>query len=194
MTTNPNISTEIVQREGPILKEVCLPVSEKEIDTTAFRKILDRMQSILETQKDGVALAAPQIGINKRIFVVSPRAFEIINAEKETTDPEGKSIKPKKEHLIYINPEISKLSRQKKLLEEGCLSVRYAYGKVYRHERATVTALDEKGQRFTRGAGGILAQIFQHETDHLNGHLFIEKAEELEEVTPEQYEKMMAEA
>ena len=75
-------------------------------------------------------------------------------------------------------------------MEEGCLSVRYAYGKVYRSERATIEAYDEEGNKFSRGAGGILAQIFQHETDHLNGILFIEKAEQLEEISEEEYNRI----
>ena len=61
-------------------------------------------------------------------------------------------------------------------MEEGCLSVRGTYGKTYRHERATVRARDAEGKPFERGGGGLLAQVFQHETDHLNGILFIDHA------------------
>jgi peptide deformylase len=61
-------------------------------------------------------------------------------------------------------------------MDEGCLSVRGIYGKTMRHERATVKARDKQGISFERGGGGILAQIFQHETDHLNGILFIDHA------------------
>ncbi len=70
------------------------------------------------------------------------------------------------------------------MLEEGCLSVRYLYGKVSRGKKATVVAYDEKGQKFERGGTGLLAQIFQHEVDHLNGILFIDKAKYLEDMPP----------
>ena len=74
-------------------------------------------------------------------------------------------------------------------MEEGCLSVRYLYGKVSRANKVTIEAFDESAKKFTRGASGILAQIFQHETDHLDGVLFIDKAKDLTEVLPEEIEK-----
>ena len=74
-------------------------------------------------------------------------------------------------------------------MEEGCLSVRYLYGKVVRSQKATVAAYDASGRKFTKGASGIVAQIFQHEVDHLNGILFIDKARSVEEVIPEHIQK-----
>ena len=69
-------------------------------------------------------------------------------------------------------------------MEEGCLSVRWLYGKVRRSEKATIRAYDEHGKRFTLGASGLIAQAFQHETDHLEGVLFVDKADHLEDVPP----------
>ena len=86
--------------------------------------------------------------------------------------------------LILINPKISRLSRKKEWIPEGCLSVRPLYGKTFRSKKATVTAYDENGKKFTRGASGLLAQIFQHETDHLNGILFIDHAKDVKEEIP----------
>ena len=86
--------------------------------------------------------------------------------------------------LVFINPKISKLSRDKDWMPEGCLSVRWLYGKTFRSKKATITAYDENGQKFTRGASGLLAQIFQHETDHLNGVLFIDHAKDVKEELP----------
>ncbi len=86
--------------------------------------------------------------------------------------------------LVCINPTLIKLSKQKKKVPEGCLSVRWLYGNVLRAEKATVEAYDEHGKKFTRGGSGLLAQIFQHETDHLNGILFIDTAEDVEEMKP----------
>ena len=69
-------------------------------------------------------------------------------------------------------------------MPEGCLSVRRLYGTTLRHERATIKAQDETGAWFTRGAGGILAQAFQHESDHLDGILFIDHADDIYEQQP----------
>lgn len=83
--------------------------------------------------------------------------------------------------MVFINPEITRLSKKKKEMSEGCLSVRGSYGTVMRHERATVKALDEHGKPFTYHASGLIAHIFQHEVDHLDGILYIDKAVKLEE-------------
>ncbi len=73
-------------------------------------------------------------------------------------------------------------------MDEGCLSVRGIYGKTYRYNRATVRAQDENGVTFVRGGGGLLAQIFQHETDHLEGILFTDHAIDLYEFYPDETE------
>jgi peptide deformylase len=78
------------------------------------------------------------------------------------------------------------MSQEKKPMTEGCLSVRWLYGNVMRSTKATLVAQDERGQQFTMGASGLLAQIFQHEVDHLDGVLFVDKATNLEEVPPEE--------
>ena len=70
--------------------------------------------------------------------------------------------------------------------EEGCLSVRWLYGKVVRSSRVTLHAYSEKGEKIERGASGLLAQIFQHEVDHLNGILFIDKAKEVWEMSEQE--------
>ena len=70
-------------------------------------------------------------------------------------------------------------------LVEGCLSVRWLYGSTHRSRKATITAYDEKGKKFQRGAAGLLAQIFQHETDHLKGVLFIDHAKDIKEELPQ---------
>jgi peptide deformylase len=111
----------------------------------------------------GVAIAAPQIGIPLRIFLV----------EDTAPDKDGTRILPT---LVAINPEIVKLSKRKRNMHEGCLSVRNKYGTVERAERATIRAYDEHGTLYERGGGGLLAQIFQHECDHLDGTLFVDKA------------------
>ena len=97
----------------------------------------------------------------------------------------GKEDLSKLSDSVYINPEIKKLSKNKERLDEGCLSVRYLYGKVERSEKASIEAYDESGKKFKMGASGLLAQIFQHEVDHLNGILFTDKADDIVEVLPD---------
>jgi len=172
---------KIVQKEEPVLRKIAINILPEEIKTPRIQKIIKDMKSALESQEDGVAIAAPQIGLPLRIFVVSKRAEIIMKGLENPTQEEMLEFKDP----VYINPEIKKLSRTKQKLDEGCLSVRYLYGKVTRAEKATVSAYDENGKKFTQGGSGLLAQIFQHEIDHLNGILFIDKADNLQEILPE---------
>ncbi len=168
----------IVQKESPVLRSLAERVNVSDIATAKIQTLLQDLKQALDSQKDGVAIAAPQIAVPLRVFVVSGRAIQ--NTSKDADQSE--KIYP---DLIFINPEIVKLSRKRDVLEEGCLSVRYLYGKVSRAEKATVKAYDENGKLFTRGATGLLAQIFQHEVDHLNGILFTDKATDIHEILPE---------
>ena len=92
---------------------------------------------------------------------------------------------PKDLPLIFINPVITKISSDKKKMDEGCLSVRPLYGVVKRSSRATVLAKDQNGDEFEISASGLLAQIFQHEIDHLDAILFIDKATNIKELKTE---------
>ena len=158
--------------------------------TIKIKKILKEMSGALKSQEDGVAIAAPQIGYLLRIFIVSGKIFaKDFGKNKKVPTPEGVGIPtasvgkiPK--DLVFINPKISKLSREKEWVPEGCLSVRPLYGKTFRSKKAIIIAYDENGKKFTRGASGLLAQIFQHETDHLNGILFIDHAKDIKEELP----------
>jgi peptide deformylase len=167
--------TQIIQKEHPTLRKIAHPVIEADILSTKIKKVIKDMITALESQDDGVAIAAPQINEPYRIFVVSHKVFELTAGHK---NKRGK-------HMVFINPTIIKLSKDKKNLEEGCLSVRYLYGKVARSHRAAIEATDETGNLFKISASGLLAQIFQHEVDHLNGILFIDKAKNIEEIIPE---------
>ena len=174
---------KIVQKNDRVLRQNTKEIPVNEIKTLKIKKVLKEMSSALKSQSDGVAIAAPQIGYPLSIFVVSGKIFhkDFVRGEEEF-----KKI-PKKEipsDLIFINPKISKLSKEKEWLAEGCLSVRWLYGKTFRSKKATVVAYDKNGKKFQRGASGLLAQIFQHETDHLKGILFIDHAKEIKEELP----------
>jgi len=169
-------ASTIVQQKDPVLRKKAKPVPLSMIGSPELTQIFYDMSAAMATQKDGVAIAAPQIGVSMQIFMVSGEVLS--KADKNYTGDNS--------NLIFINPKITKLSKDKKLVEEGCLSVRWLYGKVARSTRASIEALNEKGEKIERGASGLLAQIFQHETDHLNGTLFIDKAEEVWEMTEEE--------
>lgn len=174
---------KIVQKNDKVLRQNTKDIPVSEITTLKIKKILKEISSALKSQSDGVAIAAPQIGYKLSIFVVSGKIFhkDFVRGEKEFEKVPKKEI-PR--DLVFINPRISKLSREKGWLPEGCLSVRWLYGKTYRSKKAIITAYDEKGKKFQRGASGLLAQIFQHETDHLKGILFIDHAKDIREELP----------
>ena len=143
--------------------------------TVTLRKVIDDMTAALQSQSDGVAIAAPQVGYPLRIFLISGHTFQYL---RNTTEPI-----PNK---LYINPRIVNHSRRTEVMEEGCLSVRWLYGKVERFTKATVKAYSEDGTPFQEGASGLLAQIFQHEIDHLDGVLFIDKATDVQNMPPDE--------
>lgn len=177
------MAKKILQKEEKVLRMVAKEVPLAEICTPKIQKVLKEMSIALKSQDDGVAIAAPQIGYSLRIFVVSGKIFEKEFVSEEESVPDEKA-KVVQKDLIFINPKISRLARDKVWMPEGCLSVRWLYGKTLRSNKATIIAFDENGKKFTRGASGLLAQIFQHETDHLNGILFIDHAKDIKEENP----------
>ena len=172
----------IVQSEDPVLRKIAKEVPVGDISKPEIRKIIQSMITALNKESDGVAIAAPQIGVSKRIFVVSGRIFDEDFIRGKGSIEGDLYKKARQKDLVFINPILKKISKDRKLLSEGCLSVRPVYGKVRRATRATVEAYNENGKKITKGGVGLLAHIFQHETDHLDGILFIDKAKDLHEV------------
>ena len=126
-----------------------------------IQKLIIDMKETLSSIKEGVGLAAPQIGKNIRIFILSPELSE---------------------QTVFINPLIRK-SFRKTLVTEGCLSLPKIYGKIKRSKTAKITALNETGKKLQLKADSLLAQAFQHEVDHLDGILFIDKTREVFKLT-----------
>ncbi len=160
---------KIVQKDEKVLRKISKEVPVSEITSSKTQTVIKNMFESLANESDGVALAAPQIGESLRIFVISPKAFNHEENHK----------------LIYINPVIKKKSKDKKKLDEGCLSCRWYYGKTKRATRVTIEAYDEHGDKFVAEGKKLIAQIFQHETDHLDGILFLDHATDLKEIEPE---------
>jgi peptide deformylase len=144
---------KIVLHPNKILREKTEKVEkiDKEI-----KDLIKEMKKIM-IQQNGVGLAANQIGKNLSIFV----AYD------------------NKKFYTFINPEIVKFSGKEKIMEEGCLSVPNVWGQIKRYEGVVVSYQDLFGKKKKLKARGLLAQIIQHEIDHLNGVLFIDKAIEV---------------
>ncbi len=176
----------ILQSEHKALRQTAKEIPLKEIGSVKIQKIISQMKETLGSQEDGVAIAAPQIGVPLRVFVISGKVLNFIKGDDGNV--------PKYPDMVFINPKITKLSKEKKLMEEGCLSVRWLYGKVKRSNKASIEAYDETGNFFKKGASGLMAQIFQHETDHLDGILFIDMAKDLKEIDPKDRPKEHAQA
>lgn len=155
------------EAEDKILRAICVPVKQNEFKSEQLLSDLKKMKESAHQQEDGVALAAPQIGINKRIFVIDERAYKNSDLKWMPT--------------VFINPTITKTSKTQEIKDEGCLSVRKMYGSTWRSVNVSVTAYDQNGTKFSYGAGGLIAHIIQHEMDHLDGILFIDHGFDLEE-------------
>lgn len=162
---------QIDTRTNNPLRAHARALSKEEFGTPYLRDVVSAMTKALSKESDGVAIAAPQIGLTLRIFVVSPSAYE-----------DGTKHKPS----VFINPKILKRSKKTAVMQEGCLSVRWVYGKTKRSLACTIEAYDIDGNKFTYGGTGLMAHIFQHETDHLNGILFIDHGFDFEEYTEEE--------
>jgi len=157
---------KLVPQNHPALHAISEEITPEDFSSGVVKKILKDLRTAIKTYNvegfAAVAIAAPQIGVDKRMFLI----------EDQSGEPDRFPT------IIAINPQIVKYSKKTHVVGEGCLSVPDQYGVVKRHTNVTLKALDENGKLFSRGAGGLLAQIIQHECDHLDGTLFIDRAEE----------------
>ncbi len=158
---------KLVPENHPALHTIAEEITPAEFADGSVKKLLKDLRQAIKTYKiDGytaVAIASPQIGVSKRLFIIEDQSGE------EDRLPT----------IIAVNPKITKFSKKTHIVGEGCLSIPDRYGTVKRSTNVTLEALDENGKPFSRGAGGLLAQIIQHETDHLDGILFTDRAEKI---------------
>lgn len=148
-----------IREEGdPLLRKKSREVTE--IDDR-IKQLLDDMCDTLKASNDGIGLAAPQVGILKRVVVI------------DLTQEDGEFYK-------LINPRIVK-AKGEQVCREGCLSIPGVLGDVVRPSEVVVEALDENGKKIKIKADGLLAVVLCHEIDHLDGVLFIDKATEFYE-------------
>ena len=147
---------DIVTHPNPSLREKSMEIKEQDINTPEFLQLCDDM-AVTMIKKDGVGLAAPQICKNIRLIVVNTKSG------------------PK----AMINPKITKKSWAKEYGEEGCLSVPNTFAEVNRHKKINFTYIDLNGKNVKDTAKNMKARVIQHELDHLDGILFIDKAKNL---------------
>jgi peptide deformylase len=154
----PGKIREILHHPHPVLRQIASPVEEEKIKLPEFQQLLADMEETM-LKKDGAGLAAPQIGVSEKIIVIAGRD---------------------KKQMFLINPKITRRSWAKVIGEEGCLSVidsrgHIIYGKVERHKHITCQYFDKQGKKKRVQADEQLSRVIQHEIDHLEGILFIDR-------------------
>lgn len=159
--THPDIWTEELSVEKKRLRAKAPPFDFGSMPHKDLATLVRRMRKIMRAA-NGVGLAANQIGLPLRLFV----------AEVPTRDGGTK-------FYAVLNPSIEKTASEKETAEEGCLSVPGIWGNVLRPVKVTLTGQDLRGKPLKIKAWGLLARVFQHEADHLDGGLFIDKAKDL---------------
>jgi peptide deformylase len=142
---------KIIKYPDPRLKKISAPVEN--FDQT-LRELAQSMIQLMREHR-GVGLAAPQVGHNIRLFVMNP-----------TGDPA--------DDRIYVNPQLSDADGEEEG-EEGCLSIPNITARIWRSQTLKMSAQDLEGRPFEETAAGFVARIWQHETDHLNGTLILER-------------------
>jgi peptide deformylase len=163
-----------VSRMGhPVLRTKVKPVAPGDITSAPIQRLIDDMvQTMIEYH--GVGLAAPQVHEELRLFVA-----QVIRDDDE--DESGDSARP--EVMALINPEITPVGRHIEEDWEGCLSIPDLRGLVPRHRDIKVKAFDRTGKRVEVEATGYMARVIQHETDHLDGVLFLDRMKSFESLS-----------
>lgn len=159
---------KIVQYGHPVLRQRCRPVVE--VDDELVELVGDMLETMVHAR--GVGLAAPQVGVDLRLAVIDvshdPESTSFVRVNGE--DVELDDIMP----LVFINPELD-YGREKEFGLEGCLSIQGLRAEVRRPEAVTATLPQLDGSVLTIETDGLFARALQHEIDHLNGVLFIDR-------------------
>jgi peptide deformylase len=165
-----------VSRMGhPVLRKKVKPVPPSEITSAPIQQLIDDLaQTMLEY--NGAGLAAPQVHEELRVFVA-----QVIHDHDDEDGHEHESEPP--EILALINPEIMPAGRQVEEDWEGCLSIPDLRGLVPRYRDISVKAYDRTGRPIELQASGFMARVIQHETDHLDGVLFLDRMKSLDSLS-----------
>lgn len=163
---------------NPVLRKTARPLTKKEILSPAIKDLIEDMGYTLERKKYGVGLAAPQVG--------KPLAITVIGLKATPTRPKLKTLS-----LTLINPKIIKHFGKLMPMWEGCISGPDMYGKAMRYKKIRLSWLDDKAHKHEKDFEGLIAQVIQHEVDHLNGILFVDRVKDPKTyVTFSEYKKL----
>ncbi|KAK1259311.1 hypothetical protein QJS04_geneDACA020078 [Acorus gramineus] len=162
---------EIVEAGDPVLHEAAREVEIDEIGSERVEKVIDDMIAAMR-KGPGVGLAAPQIGVPLKIIVLEDTKEYISYASKREIEAQDR--RPF-DLLVILNPKLKKKSDKTALFFEGCLSVDGFRGVVERHLEVEVTGLGRDGKPIRIDAKGWQARILQHECDHLDGTIYVDK-------------------
>ena len=157
---------QVIRMGHPALRVPAEPYPEEEIGSAAFLSLIEDMRDTLHDY-GGIGLAAPQINVGYRLAVIEIENTSTRYGEVEYTPFE-----------VFINPEITPIDPEQAGYWEGCLSVPGMMGYVERPQHIRVDYTDRQGHRQSREAHGFLATVFQHEFDHLDGILYVDRIED----------------
>lgn len=155
------------KKEEKFLRRKTAKFDFQKFNQAEIRDLIKKMREVMAAAY-GIGLSANQIGLDLKLFVAQMPKINRTGTQE-----------PLKFYAIF-NPEIIKSSKEKSIMEEGCLSVPGMSGLVERPEKITLIGYDKNGKKIKIKAWGLLARIFQHEVDHLNGILFIDKAKDIQ--------------
>ena len=176
---------ELVQAGDPVLRQVARPLTSQEVVSAPIRELIESMRETMR-KAPGIGLAAPQIGQSLQLAVIEDRPEYTKDASRELL--KEKERKPVAFHVI-INPRLKLLDEASVEFFEGCLSVTGMMAVVPRSRKVRVECLDEKARLRVIEASGWYARILQHEIDHLNGTLYIDRMETRTFSTVENYNR-----
>jgi peptide deformylase len=165
------VKLEIIQTGNPVLRERARALSVAEIRSAEIRKLIEAMRACMH-EAPGVGLAAPQVGLGLQLAVIEDR--EDYHKDVSEAVLKERERRPVDFHAI-INPVLEEMGEERAEFFEGCLSLSGFTALVPRARAVRVTCLDERGEHRTIEASGWYARILQHEIDHLNGTLYIDR-------------------
>jgi peptide deformylase len=157
----PEIVTVAHKKDEKFLRKKTVPFDFKKFSRKEINDLIARMRRIMH-EANGIGLSANQIGLEFSVFVA------------EVPDAQGGT-----KFYAVFNPKIEKVDKTTVTFEEGCLSIPRQWGEVTRAEQIIVSGYNKMGKKVKVKAWGLLSRVFQHEIDHLNGKLFIDKAKKL---------------
>jgi peptide deformylase len=169
----PKIITIENKQDAKFLRRKTADFDFKKYNRKEIGELIKQMREEMEIA-NGIGLSANQIGLDFKLFVVQIPQNISVNPRSN----QHESASTSKFYAVF-NPEITKFSKEKTVIEEGCLSVPGVYGLVERPEKITLVGQDKNAKKIKIKAWGLLARVFQHETDHLNGILFIDRCKKV---------------